>query len=178
MSNSVYLASSLPILQFGENPPFSFDDFRHQCEGVISASEMEALDALIAGHHHRDSFVSAYYAHETHLKNIAGKARAAAWGTEVRFSERPFEGYDVTYAKMVSDALVKTNPLEREQDLDKARFWLVDQLSGVGGFTMAHIYAFAIKLKICERWSRLTPEAGDASLMKVINENDLASMRE
>jgi len=79
---------------------------------------------------------------------------------------------------MVSDALLRTNPLEREHELDKARFWLVDELSGVGGFTMAHVYAYAIKLMICERWSRLSPEAGDASLMKVINENDLASKRE
>lgn len=178
MSNAVYLVSSLPTLQFGDTPPFSLDEFRRQCEGVISESELEALEALIAGRSHSDSFVSAYYSHEIQLKNLAGKFRAAAWGQDVRFSERSFDGYDVTYAKMVSDALQKTNPLEREHDLDRARFWLVDVLSGVGSYTMAHVYAYAIKLMICERWSRLTPEAGDASLMKVINENDLASMRE
>lgn len=178
MSNAVYLVSSLPTLQFGDTPPFSLDEFRRQCEGVISAYEMEALEALLAGKSHSDSFVSAYFARETLLKNIAGKMRAAAWDSDIRFSERPYDGYDVTYAKMVSDALLRTNPLEREHELDKARFWLVDELSGVGGFTMAHVYAYAIKLMICERWSRLSPEAGDASLMKVINENDLASMRE
>ena len=178
MSNAVYLVSSLPMLQFGDVPPFSLTAFRHQCEGVISPSELEALDALIEGRDHQDPFVSAYMAHETQLNNIAGRFRAAAWGADVRFSERSFAGYDVVYGKMISDALVKSNPLEREQDIDKARFWLVDQLSGVGGFTMAHVYAFAVKLMVCERWNRLTQVAGDAALMQVINDNDLALVRE
>ena len=86
MSNAVYLVSSLPTLQFGDTPPFSLDEFRRQCEGVISAYEMEALEALLAGKSHSDSFVSAYFARETLLKNIAGKMRASAWDSDIRFS--------------------------------------------------------------------------------------------
>jgi len=39
---------------------------------------------------------------------------------------------------------------------------------------MAHVYAFAVKLMICERWARMTEEAGDAAVLKAINDNDPA----
>ena len=108
------------------------------------------------------------------MKNVLGHARAASWGPDVRFTERSFPGYDVTYAKMVSDAFAKPDPLEREQDLDRARFWLLDQLAPHEE-SMDFLYAFAIKLQICERWSRISPEAGNAAVLKVINDNDPAS---
>ena len=71
-------------------------------------------------------------------------------------------------------SFAKSNPMEKEQDIDKARFWLVDCLAGVGEGTVKHVYAYAIKLKICERWARLTEEAGDSAVLNVINANDPA----
>ena len=59
-------------------------------------------------------------------------------------------------------------------DIDRARFWLVDALAGVGEGTIKHVYAYAIKLKICERWARLSESAGDAAVLNVINANDPA----
>ncbi len=176
MNNAVYIAASLPFLKFGDTPPFSLSELRNRCSSVMSEEELSAFDALVAGEPSDDPFVSAYQAHEVQLKNVSGHARAAAWGSDVRFVERPFPGYDVTFAKMVSDAFSKSNPLEREQELDKARFWLVDSLTPEES-SMANLYAFAVKLKICERWSRISPEAGNAAVLKVINDNDPASKR-
>jgi hypothetical protein len=112
------------------------------------------------------------------LKNIAARARATEWDSDIRIMDRPFDGYNVAYAKMVNDALVKANPLEMEEALEEARFYLADELSGVGSFTMAHVYAYALKLKILERLSKLNQEAGNTALLKIINENDLAIERE
>jgi hypothetical protein len=96
----------------------------------------------------------------------------------VRFAERSFSGYDVTFAKMIQDAFMKSNPLEKEQDIDRARFWLVDSLAGVGEGTIKHVYAYAIKLRICERWARLNDIAGDKAVINIINENDPAYRQE
>ena len=177
MSNAVYITASLPFLKFGDTPPFSIADLRNRCSAVMTAEELATFDALVNGEECDDPFVSAYMAHEIQLKNVVGHARAAAWGSEVRFTERQFPGYDVTFAKMVSDAFAKPNPLDREQDLDRARFWLVDELAR-GEDSMAAVYAFAIKLKICERWSRISAEAGNAAVLKVINDNDPAYKQE
>lgn len=174
MSNALYLTASLPMLKLGDQPPMTMEDLRYRCTGVMSDKELAAFDALIAGEDSDEPFVAAYYAHDIQLKNVAGRLRAQAWGPETRFSERSFSGYDVTFAKMVSDAFAKADPLEREMDLDRARFWLVDQLAGVCEDTMETVYAFAVKLMICERWSRISEEAGNAAVIQVINDNDPA----
>ena len=178
MSSPSYLMSSLPMLDFGDEPPLSMDEFRSRCVGALDESELLALDALLAGAECDDEFVAAYQAHEIQMKNVSGRLRAQAWGPEVRFTERSFPGYDVTFAKMISDAFAKTNPIEKEQDIDKARFWLVDCLAGVGEGTVKHVYAYAIKLMISERWSRLNEKAGDEAVINVINANDPAFKQE
>ncbi len=174
MSHAVYLVSSFPMLCFGDVPPFTVADLRKKCEGMLTEKELDNLDALIEGRDCDDPFVAAFQAHEIQMKNVSGRSRANAWGPEARFSERSFPGYDATFAKMIADAFSKTNPLEKEQDIDRARFWVVDEIAGVGETTMAHVYAFAVKLMICERWARMTEEAGDAAVLKAINDNDPA----
>ena len=177
MSNAVYITASLPFLKFGDPPPFPISELRNRCSAVMTEEELATFDSLVNGEECDDPFASAYMAHEIQLKNVVGHARAASWGPEVRFSERQFPGYDVTFAKMVSEAYAKQNPLEREQELDKTRFWLVDELAR-GEDSMAAVYAFVIKLKICERWSRISAEAGNAAVLKVINDNDPAYNRD
>ncbi len=177
MNNAVYISASLPFLRFGDTPPFSLSELRSRCESVLSEEELAAFDALLGGEPCDDPFISAYRDHEIQLKNILGHARASAWGQDVRFTERPFRGYDVTFAKMVTDAYAKPNPLEREEELDRVRFWLVDQLASEEG-SLASLYAFAVKLGICERWAKISPEAGNAAVLKVINDNDPAARQE
>lgn len=170
--------AQLPMIEFGDVPPLSMEEFRARCVGVLDAPELEALDALLSGSESDDEFVQAYQAHGIQMKNVSGRLRAQAWGPEVRFTERSFPGYDVTFAKMIQDAFAKVNPIEKEQDIDRARFWLVDTLAGVGEGSVKHVYAYAIKLSICDRWARLTESAGDAAVLNVINANDPAFKQE
>ena len=177
MSSPSYLMASLPMIEMGDVPPLSMEEFRHRCIGVLSEPELAALDAVLDDGECEecdDEFVRAYKAHEIQMKNVSGRLRAAAWGPDFRFTDKSFPGYDVTFAKMIQDAFAKSNPMEKEQDIDKARFWLVDSLAGVGEGTVKHVYAYAIKLKICERWARLTEAAGDSAVLNVINANDPA----
>ena len=156
MSSPSYLMASLPMIEMGDVPPLSMEEFRHRCVGVLSEPELAALDAVLDDGECEecdDEFVRAYKAHEIQMKNVSGRLRAAAWGPDVRFTDKSFPGYDVTFAKMIQDAFAKSNPMEKEQDIDKARFWLVD---------------------FCERWARLTEAAGDSAVLNVINANDPA----
>ena len=178
MSSPAYLMASLPMLELGDVPTLSMAEFRGRCEGVLDAPELEALDALLAGEESDDEFVREYQSREIQMKNVSGRLRAQAWGPEVRFTERSFSGYDITFAKMIQDAFTKSNPMEKEQDIDRARFWLVDNLAGVGEGTIKHVYAYAIKLQICERWSRINEIAGDKAVINVINANDPAYKQE
>ncbi|MCK9181537.1 MAG: DUF2764 domain-containing protein [Fibrobacteraceae bacterium] len=178
MSAYFYLVSQLPMLRIGEEPPFSSAEFRQKCEGVLTEDELASLDALLAGEPAENSFVQEFEAREIQMKNVAGKIRAQAWGPDAHFTERSFNGYDVDFAKKINEALSRTSPLEKEEEIDKARFNLADELAGVGEPTVAFIYAFAVKLAICERWAKLSNEAGAAELLNAINENDPDYKRE
>ena len=176
MSSPAYLMASLPMLELFDTVEDIYEAIDSDGEGVLDAPELEALDALLAGEECDDEFVREYQSRETQMRNVSGRLRAQAWGPEVRFAERSFSGYDVTFAKMIQDAFMKSNPLEKEQDIDRARFWLADSLAGVGEGTIKHVYAYAIR--ICERWARLNDIAGDKAVINIINENDPAYRQE
>ena len=44
-----YLVSSLPALSLEAPPPFSPDEFRFKCQGVLSKADLAELDLLLAG---------------------------------------------------------------------------------------------------------------------------------
>lgn len=174
MSNAIYLAASLPLLQFGEQPPFRVEDFRFRCQGVLSAEEFSNLESIIGGEPGNHEYTVAYHACEMQIRNATAKARAAQWGSEARVTERMHQGFDVALSRKVAEALGKSNPMEREEDLARARWWVADQLVGYGELSMAHVYAFAVKLKINERFAALNDAAGNAMIDKVIQANDRA----
>lgn len=174
MSNAIYLVASLPMLQFGEQPPFKVEEFRFRCQGVLTDSELADLDAVLHGEPGGDDFGIAYHAADTQIRNATAKGRAAQWGSEARYTERMHPGFDVALSRKVSDALAKANPLEREEELDRARWWVADQLAGISEFSLSNVLAFAVKLKINERFSRFDTVAGNAVIEKVIQANDRA----
>ena len=174
MSNAIYLAASLPMLQFGEQPPFSVEDLLFRCQGVLSDDEYSALQALLAGRPASDSFTQAWYALETQIRNATGKARVAAWGGEARITELMHSGFDVALSRRVTEALGKNNTWEREEELARARWWAADELSGYQGPSLSQVFAFAVKLQINERFARFDKEVGNAVIEKVIQANDRA----
>ena len=113
MSSPSYLMASLPMIEMGDVPPLSMEEFRHRCIGVLSDSEISALDALLDDGECEecdDEFVRAYKAHEIQMKNVSGRLRAAAWGPDVRFTDKSFPGYDVTFAKMIHRSAFHLEP--------------------------------------------------------------------
>jgi len=174
MSNAIYLAASLPMLQFGEPPPFRVDEFCFRCQGVMSENELADLIAILQGKPGSHSFTIAYHACDTQIRNATAKIRATSWGAEARYQERMHSGFDVALSRKVSEAMGKGNPLEREEDLARARWWVADELAGYGEFSMAHVYAFAVKLQINERFSSFDAEVGKSVIEKAIQANDRA----
>lgn len=172
MSNAIYMVASLPLMQFGEQPPFKLEEFRFRCQGVLSDTELADFDAILQGEPGNHPFGIMYHACETQIRNATAKNRALQWGSEARFTERMHPGFDVALSRMVSDALGRNTPLEREEELDKARWWVAEQIAGIGDFSMAHVYAFAIQLKINERYASFDTEIGNQVIDKVIQAND------
>ena len=159
-----YLVASLPLLFWGDPPPFSASDFRHRCDGVLTPADGAALDRLLAGRPDPEApgFEGAWAARETQLRNAVAAARAARYGGDARANRRPHPGWDGGIEKSVTDAFVKESPLEREMELDRGRWRALDDLARGKPFGAEAVFAFALKLRIAERWAALTDEAGRA----------------
>jgi hypothetical protein len=172
MNDATYLIASFPMLRFGDAPPFSVDTLRYRCQGVLNDEAFADLNAVLQGTPGNHPFTAEYHARDTQIRNAAAKVRAAAWGSEARYTEKMYSGYDVGLSRMVSEALARSNPLETEEGLAKARWQLVDELVGLDTFTLAHLYAYAVQLQINERFARLNTDAGEAAIEKFIQAND------
>ncbi|MCM8610954.1 DUF2764 family protein [Accumulibacter sp.] len=157
-----YLVASLPMLSLDAPPPFSSLDFLSRCHGVLKSSDLAVLEAIVSGSVVVGNAVAATWtARETQTRNLIAQFRAARLGVDPRPFLRDHSGYDVALAQAVTDALAAATPVEREQALDRCRWRIAEELSLADPFGFASILAFAIRLRIAERWARLTEPAGE-----------------
>ncbi len=159
-----YLVASLPMIFFEDPPPFSSETFRALCETELSAADMTAVERVLAATPpppDAGRFEHDWHARETQVRNEAAFVRAARAGVEAKPYLRPHEGYDVSLKESVSAAFERPNPLERERELDRTRWRLIDEVVGpIEPFSLSAVLAYAAKLRIAERWAARTEESG------------------
>ncbi|TRZ99352.1 MAG: DUF2764 family protein [Rhodocyclaceae bacterium] len=164
-----YLVASLPALSFGAPNPISSGELFTRCVGMLKPDHLTILAAVqqgqaVAG----NPFAEAWTARETQLRNAVARSRGTRLGLDSRSFQRDHAGYDVALEQAVSDALAQHTPLEREQGLDRWRWRLADELALFDPFGLGVILAFALKLRIAERWAGLTESAGQHKLDEII----------
>ena len=171
MGDYTYLVASLPALSLEAPPPFSPDEFRFACQGVLSDEDLAELDLLLAGRaaEGRTAFSQAWAAADAQIRNSTAKARAAKLGVEANGFLRSHSGYAVWLDKDVSDALAKANPLAREAGLDAARWKFVEELAQADPFGRPAVLAFAVKLMLAARWAALDEAAGRERLEDLVS---------
>lgn len=169
MRNHWYLVASLPYLRFGEKPPVTRDAFLAACAGWLGEEEQAVLQA---GFENRDpvdgGVAQCWWNSEVQLRDAVARVRARNRGTDAARFIRPHEGFSVSIEKMVVDAFTRPNPLEQEAELDRARWTLADELALNEPFGFSGVLAFAVKLRIAERWAGLDDAAGQAKVEKQV----------
>jgi len=101
-----------------------------------------------------------WLARETEIRNTIGRLRAAKVRVDAEPFLRPCRELDLYTEKAVAEAMSKLQPLERELDLDRLRWSLLEDLPRFDPFGLPAVIAYALKLKLVERWSALTVEKG------------------
>ena len=166
-----YLVSSLPALSLEAPPPFSPDEFRFKCQGVLSKTDMAELDLLLAGKsaEGRAAFSRAWAGGDAQIRNTAAKMRGAKLGVEAKPFLKSHPGYAVWLDKETSDALAKASPLARETGLDGARWKFVEDLARADATGLPAVLAFAVQLMLAARWATLREEAGRERLEQLVS---------
>ena len=162
--NYYYLAASLPALSLESAPPLSPEDFRRLCREQLAArdfAEMEDLLGFTAGARvPRGDFARAWSAAETRLRNAIVRVRAARLRRDAAPHLRPEEGIDPAADRAAADAYARATPAERELALDRQRWRMLDELAAFDPFSLRAVLAYALKLRIADRWARLDEGAG------------------
>lgn len=167
-----YLVSSLPALSLDAPPPFSPEEFRFHCQGVLSDADLAELDLLLAGRSAdgRTAFSQAWAGGDAQIRNTAAKVRGAKLGVEAKPFLKSHPGYAVWLDKEVSDALAKASPLAREMGIDLARWKFVEDLARTDASGLPAVLAFAVQLMLVARWAAMQEEAGRERLERLVSQ--------
>jgi hypothetical protein len=170
MKDHWYLVSSLPHLRFGDKPSMSAEAFRAACVGWLTDDEMAQVDALLASVEPPAGPASKVWNAEVQLRDAVVRVRAKNRGTDASPYIRPHEGFSATIEKMVTDAFTRPDPQEQEMELDRARWSLADELAINGPFGLPAVLAFAVKVRIAERWAGMDEERGTSAVESLIED--------
>lgn len=168
MSQYWYLVASLPMLRLGEKPPMDATAFRAACAGHLAEKETASVEALLENREPPAGPASNVWNSEVQLRDAVVRVRAKNRGADANRFAQPYEGFSATIEKMVTDAFTRSNPLEQEMDLDRVRWMLADELALTDPFGLPGVLAYALKVRIADRWAQMDEEAGRQKVEKLI----------
>ncbi len=168
------LVASLQALQIGDEPPFSTEEYIENCAQWVTEREEQVLRRILlaAPDIAPCPLCQAWHNIEIQLRNAAARHRAQRLGVDASEFIQPHEGFSGTIETLVADAFTRSDPVELEQALDRARWQLAEELIGQSDpFGFEKVLAYGIQLKIVERWNRMDPSLGKEKLEAVIAAN-------
>lgn len=162
MGGYQYLVASLPAISLSVAPPYTPEQFRFSCQGVLSDGDLAELDLILAGQAESGSseFSQAWAAADAQIRNTVARDRAAKLGVDVRSFLHEHSGYRVWLDKEVADAMAKPNPLDREMALDMVRWHFCEDMALTDDTGMPAVLGFAVRLMLANRWAGMDAEAG------------------
>ncbi|MCS6770839.1 MAG: DUF2764 domain-containing protein [Kiritimatiellae bacterium] len=157
-----YFVASLPALTLSAAPPWTFSQFLGEARRLLEPRVVREIEAVVEGRwdEARSELAARWRSAETQLRNALARARAARLETDPAPHLRPHEGFSVYVEQAVIEAYAKPNPLERELSLDRFRWSLLDEWAREEPFGLSTVLAYALKLKLSERWGCYSDEDG------------------
>jgi len=167
-----FLISSLPGISLEAKPALSLADFRAACTTQLSEADAGALECLLDSESEpvNHTFVKSWKARDTQLRNASARLRAARQSRDAADFVRSHTGFDVGIEDRVEEAFNRSNPLERERELDRIRWTVLDELAGSDPFSTSALLAYAVKLSIAERWAAMDQKAGQIKVENAITD--------
>ena len=169
----VYLMASLPRLDLADAPPFTSAELLFFCSGVLRQDHWDDLRAIVEDRAwdvlapEGRRFVDA----ETQLRNALARVRAQRAGVEHATRAHPHSGYDTRVEEVALRALTIEDPLERALVLDRHRWALLEEIAALPAFGVQAVFAYAFKLRLVEKWSALSDQAGLDTALRVVEGN-------
>jgi hypothetical protein len=162
-----YFSATLPSLRLDEPPAVGMDAFMAACRQHLAPPDMAVLDQLLSDPFDAsptDSYVRRWVRVVRQIRNAVARHRASRLQRDPAPYLRDHEGFDVSIESAVGEAFQKPSPLERERALDALLWERAGELAGHDPFSRDAILAYAIRLRISERWASLNDDTGMANV--------------
>lgn len=165
-----YFVASLPAVSLSAPPPLSADAYLAEARRLLDPAAVTELEALLSGDGEaaRSALAARWRAANTQLRNACARTRASLQDVESAPHLRDHAGFSNYIEQAVVEAYAKANPMERELSLDRFRWALLEEWSRESPFGLEAVLAYGLKIKLAERWARLSDEAGRARLNETV----------
>lgn len=146
------------MLQFGMNPPFSFEKFLQMCRDNISAKDFGIIKtaSLDGAYTSKDTKAPAalkrWRCFDTALRNELVRIRSARRHVEPDKHLRRDAGVDAPIAHIAMNVYRTPSVLDAERMLDEQKWRKLEELALGHYFDMDFLVVYAYKLLILERW--------------------------
>jgi len=161
-----YLISSLPMLQFGNSPALTLNDFLSRCVELIPQNDVVLIkEALSTDAYTLNVSIPAallkWKEFDLALRNELVKARALRKKVDPARFLRYDTHFDMNITHIAQAALRHASILEAERYLDLERWKALDEISRGHYFDLDFLLVYGLKLAILERWVKI--ETADKS---------------
>ncbi|MDD2455772.1 MAG: DUF2764 family protein [Kiritimatiellae bacterium] len=156
----IYLLSSLPMLKFGADPGITPTGFADVCREQLGAADARAAESLLNGEVSDHPFARAWQDRETILRNAVARHRARLSGADAARWLRHAQGCDSRIENLVEDAFQESDPLQREDELDRIRWTVADEMQGPDPLCKNAVFAYAVKLRVLTRRAERDTKTG------------------
>ncbi len=167
------LVASLPNLKIGDEPPFLTADYIENCAQWVTPREVEILRRVLLNEADISmcALCTAWHNIETQIRNAIARHRGQKLGVDFKEYLQPHDNFSGQIEAQVADAFSSNDPIELEEQLDRIRWIMAEQLVGQDPFAFEKVLAYGIQLKIVERWNRMDVHVGKEKLEAVITAN-------
>lgn len=174
MRRYYYTISTLPMLSYDGEAPFSLEEFYDMCRGNIAEEDFTLLtvadlepntEKLESG---EGAFqpLKQWWEWETALRNELIGYRAQKMGWEGDSYIR--EGEVVTdVLDLARNAVSQESPLQAEELLNRARWDFLDQLETGRFFEFTNLVVYSLKLQLLLRRGLFTRERGEENFQEI-----------
>jgi len=155
-----YFISSLPMLQFGNPPGLTLNDFLSRCVEFIPGRDAALIkEALSPDGYALNAFgpvtLLKWREFDLALRNELVKARALRKKVDPAGFLRNDTHFDMNITHIAQAALRHTSILEAERYLDLERWKALDEISRGHYFDLDFLLVYGLKLAILERWVKI-----------------------
>ncbi|MFP4490948.1 MAG: DUF2764 family protein [Spirochaetaceae bacterium] len=174
MRRYYYTVSTLPMLSFDGEAPFSLEEFHEMCRGNIAEEDFARLtevqlepntEKIETGESVFEPLAK-WWEWETALRNELTGYRSQKLGWEGDAYVR--EGEVVTgILEVARNAASQESPLQAEELLDRARWDFLDQLETGRFFEFTNLVVYSLKLQLLLRRGLFTRERGEENFQEI-----------